>query len=65
MPTLRRIYKQGSSLVVSIPEWMLEQIGSQKGGLLQVEVTPGECIKMFTPVKDMFTGNEEESKEDK
>lgn len=64
MPTLRRVYKQGSSLVISLPEWMLEQIGSKRGGLLQVEVTPGECIKLYPPVKDMFAGNVEEDKKD-
>jgi len=31
MPVKRRVYQQGNSLVVSIPQWMLDTIGVKKG----------------------------------
>jgi antitoxin component of MazEF toxin-antitoxin module len=36
MPYLRRIYKQGNSLVISFPAWMLEQINVHRGDMVVV-----------------------------
>lgn len=38
MPTLRRLYKQGSSVVVSIPKWMLEMMGVAVGDFVSLTV---------------------------
>lgn len=38
MPTLRRLYKQGSSVVVSLPKWMLEMMGVAVGDFVALTV---------------------------
>lgn len=44
MPCLRRIYRQGNSWVVSVPEWALDQCGLSGGSAVLVEVERGPVI---------------------
>lgn len=44
MPCRRRVYRQGNSWVVSIPEWALEQCGTGGGGYYQLSVERGPVI---------------------
>lgn len=37
MPLIRRVYKQGNSYVVSLPEWILEQMKMEVGDRFTVE----------------------------
>lgn len=50
MPVIRKIYRQGTSYIVTIPEWMLEQIGVLPVGniryRLTLEVTKGNKIQI-------------------
>jgi len=48
MPTQRRIYQQGNSLVISIPMWMLETIGLKKGDYIAMTVEGKKKIVIQT-----------------
>lgn len=60
MPMRRRIYQQGNSLVVSLPLWMLEEIGVQRGDLVQIFVVGKKkiTIERFTEIKPSGNGDE-------
>lgn len=45
------MYRQGNSLVVSFPAWMLEQIGVVRGDVIGLEVYPGQWITCQKMVK--------------
>lgn len=44
MAVKRKIWKQGNSLVISLPDWMLEQNGIAKGDKVDVDCYPGQMI---------------------
>jgi antitoxin component of MazEF toxin-antitoxin module len=46
MPILRRIHKQGSSYVCTIPFWMLEASGISPGAYVEVSLTARKEIKI-------------------
>ena len=46
MPVLRRLHKQGSSTVCTIPGWMMEQCGMKHGSMVQVSLTTRREIKL-------------------
>ncbi len=45
----RRVYKQGNSLVVSLPGWMLEELGIGKADYFKIEYSKSGYLKL-TPV---------------
>lgn len=52
MPTLRRVYRQGNSCVISIPVWALNHCGLEIGGYFTLDLTPGPAIVLkphFSP----------------
>jgi len=59
MPLRRRIYQQGNSLVVSIPLWMLEEIGVKRGDVVQMLVVRKKkiTIERFTERKREGNGD--------
>lgn len=63
MPTLRRIYQQGNSYVVSLPSWMLEQIEVTKGDTVILDVKPGKHIKIYRNRTYLFGVKEKDEEE--
>lgn len=45
MSVYRRIFKQGNSLVVALPSYMVEACGVQSGDYFYIEQIPGPCLK--------------------
>ena len=52
MPVLRRIWKQGNSDVISIPFYMLEQVGLSRGDYFDVSVISGDSIMLVGKRKE-------------
>lgn len=57
MPIMRRVYKQGNSLVVSIPLWMLEEIGAKRGDPVNIMVVAKKKITIERCPEDPRLGN--------
>ncbi len=59
MATIRRLYKQGNSIVVSVPTWMLENAGLELGDDVMMEVMemggPIQFRKWNPPKKEELT----------
>lgn len=49
MSVRRKLWKQGNSLVVSLPDWMLEQNGLKRGDYVDVDCYPGQMITLTRP----------------
>lgn len=59
MALKRRIYQQGNSLVVSLPLWMLEEIGVQRGDMVKILVVSKKkiIIERFTDITPSGNGD--------
>lgn len=44
MPIRRRVYRQGNSWVISIPEWALDHCHLEGGGYFELSMVPGPAI---------------------
>lgn len=48
MPIRRRVYRQGNSWVISIPEWALDHCHLSSGDYFELSIVPGPAI-LLTP----------------
>lgn len=62
MPLKRRIYQQGNSLVVSLPLWMLEEIGVSRGDEVKILVVQKKKITIERYNDQKAGGNGDEQK---
>jgi antitoxin component of MazEF toxin-antitoxin module len=49
MPTLRKVWRQGNSWVVSLPEHMIEMFHLSENPMVKVDAYPGQMITV-TPM---------------
>jgi len=59
MAIRRRIYKQGGSLVISIPDWAWKLIGLKRGDYVDVEAYPNQMLTV-TPLRKGVEGEKQE-----
>jgi len=53
---IRKIFKTGNSIVVSLPTDARERLGMQPGSEVEVEVDESEGVLIIRPVKQQATG---------
>ena len=46
MSIIRRIYKQGNSQVISVPQYMWALIGAELGDKIEIEGVPGKRLEI-------------------
>lgn len=67
MATIRRLYKQGNSVVVSVPGWMLEFAGMVVGDEVMMESADMKGMIQFSrwnpPIKEDETKIEDEDRQ--
>lgn len=61
MPTLRRVYRQGNSYVISVPTFALEHCGLVVGGYFELSLVSGPAI-VLKPHFGPTGGNGEQSR---
>lgn len=64
MPIRRRVYRQGNSWVISIPEWALDHCHLPLGGYFELTLVSG-CAIMLTPHLPAETAKPKEDKPSK
>ena len=53
---IRKIFKTGNSLVVSLPSEAKDRLGIQPGSEVEVEINEKEGVLVIRPVKQRATG---------
>lgn len=54
MPTIRRIYKQGNSLVVTLPRSVLDALGIAQDDYVDLHLIIGKTMKSACPDNGIF-----------